>query len=150
GRQPGAAPETVAAVGAAHRRHGDAGLAQDLDVPPRCPLGDAEACGELGGCRARPGLQHLERAQRAGSRAGLHPCRLRRLAAGRSGPRVRVSAPLVTVETPRREERLVATITKSIDVAVPVRTAYNQWTQFEEFPRFMEGVEEVRQLDPTH
>jgi len=38
-------------------------------------------------------------------------------------------------------------IEKSIDVNVPVRTAYNQWTQFEEFPRFMEGVEEVRQLD---
>ena len=34
---------------------------------------------------------------------------------------------------------------KSIDVDVPVRTAYNQWTQFEEFPRFMEGVKEVRQ-----
>src|SRR5919108_372185 len=32
-------------------------------------------------------------------------------------------------------------------VDVPVRTAYNQWTQFEEFPRFMEGVLEVRQLD---
>jgi uncharacterized membrane protein len=32
-------------------------------------------------------------------------------------------------------------------VDVPVRTAYNQWTQFEEFPRFMEGVESVRQLD---
>ena len=30
---------------------------------------------------------------------------------------------------------------ESIDVNVPVRTAYNQWTQFEEFPRFMEGVE---------
>jgi len=44
----------------------------------------------------------------------------------------------------------VATITKSIDVDVPVRTAYNQWTQFEEFPRFMEGVEEIRQLDQTH
>src|ERR671918_2106146 len=35
----------------------------------------------------------------------------------------------------------------SIEVNVPVRTAYNQWTQFEEFPHFMEGVEEVRQLD---
>src|ERR671919_3076135 len=34
--------------------------------------------------------------------------------------------------------------------SVPVRTAYNQWTQFEEFPRFMEGVEEVKQLDDTH
>jgi uncharacterized membrane protein len=42
------------------------------------------------------------------------------------------------------------TIEKSIEVGVPVRTAYNQWTQFEEFPRFMEGVEEVRQLDDTH
>jgi len=38
-------------------------------------------------------------------------------------------------------------VEKSIDVNVPVRTAYNQWTQFEEFPRFMEGVREVRQLD---
>jgi uncharacterized membrane protein len=34
-------------------------------------------------------------------------------------------------------------------VDVPVSTAYNQWTQFEEFPKFMEGVEEVRQLDDT-
>jgi uncharacterized membrane protein len=40
-------------------------------------------------------------------------------------------------------------VTKSVDVAVPVRTAYNQWTQFEEFPRFMEGVQEVRQLSDT-
>ena len=36
---------------------------------------------------------------------------------------------------------------KSIEVEVPVTVAYNQWTQFEEFPRFMEGVEEVRQVD---
>ena len=40
----------------------------------------------------------------------------------------------------------MSTIEQSIDVNVPVRTAYDQWTQFEEFPRFMEGVLEVRQL----
>ena len=34
----------------------------------------------------------------------------------------------------------------AIDVNVPVRTAYNQWTQFEEFPRFMEGVTAIKQL----
>jgi uncharacterized membrane protein len=44
----------------------------------------------------------------------------------------------------------MAGIEKSIDVDVSVRSAYNQWTQFEEFPRFMEGVKEVRQLDDTH
>lgn len=43
----------------------------------------------------------------------------------------------------------MANVTKSIDVDVPVTTAYDQWTQFEEFPRFMEGVEEIRQLGPT-
>jgi uncharacterized membrane protein len=35
----------------------------------------------------------------------------------------------------------------SVDVNVPVRTAYNQWTQFEDFPQFMEGVEQVNQLE---
>lgn len=44
----------------------------------------------------------------------------------------------------------MASVTKSIDVDVPVTTAYDQWTQFEEFPRFMEGVEQITQLDPTH
>ena len=43
----------------------------------------------------------------------------------------------------------MATIEESVEVEVPVRTAYNQWTQFEEFPRFMEGVEEVRQINDT-
>jgi uncharacterized membrane protein len=38
-------------------------------------------------------------------------------------------------------------VKKSIEVDVPVRVAYDQWTQFEEFPRFMDGVESVRQLD---
>ena len=41
----------------------------------------------------------------------------------------------------------MAQIIETIDVDVPVRTAYNQWTQFEEFPSFMEGVTTVTQLD---
>jgi uncharacterized protein YndB with AHSA1/START domain len=45
--------------------------------------------------------------------------------------------------------RNMGTVEKSIEVDVPVTTAYNQWTQFEEFPRFMEGVREVRQMDDT-
>ena len=39
------------------------------------------------------------------------------------------------------------TIEQSVEIDLPVRTVYNQWTQFEEFPEFMQGVEEVRQLD---
>ncbi len=44
----------------------------------------------------------------------------------------------------------MSTIKESIEVNVPVNTAYNQWTQFEEFPKFMEGVESVKQVDDTH
>src|SRR5918997_6243297 len=43
----------------------------------------------------------------------------------------------------------MAQIEQSIEVNVPVDTAYNQWTQFEEFPQFMEGVERVKQIDDT-
>ncbi len=43
----------------------------------------------------------------------------------------------------------MSNIEQSIDVDVPVRTAYNQWTQFEEFPKFMDGIVEVRQLSDT-
>ena len=41
----------------------------------------------------------------------------------------------------------MAEMEKSIEVAAPLREVYDQWTQFEDFPRFMEGVIEVRQLD---
>jgi uncharacterized membrane protein len=41
-------------------------------------------------------------------------------------------------------------IQDSIDVQVPVQQAYNQWTQFEEFPKFMDGIQSVHQLDDTH
>ena len=44
----------------------------------------------------------------------------------------------------------MATIEQSIEIDAPIRTVYNQWTQFEEFPQFMDGVDEVRQLDDTH
>ncbi|MFN0284263.1 MAG: SRPBCC family protein [Kineosporiaceae bacterium] len=40
-------------------------------------------------------------------------------------------------------------VIETVEVAVPVRTAYNQWTQFEEFPRFMEGVEKITQVSDT-
>ena len=44
----------------------------------------------------------------------------------------------------------MAEVIETIDVDVPVRTAYDQWTQFEEFPSFMDGVERVVQVDDTH
>jgi uncharacterized membrane protein len=44
----------------------------------------------------------------------------------------------------------VSKVQDSIDVDVPITTAYNQWTQFEDFPNFMEGVEEITQIDDRH
>ena len=44
----------------------------------------------------------------------------------------------------------MAQVQESVDVDVPVRTAYDQWTQFESFPHFMDGVESITQIDDTH
>jgi uncharacterized membrane protein len=44
----------------------------------------------------------------------------------------------------------MSTVEKSIDVNVPVSAAYNRWTQFESFPKFMDGVDRIDQLSPTH
>ncbi|MCK9925268.1 SRPBCC family protein [Frankia sp. AgPm24] len=45
---------------------------------------------------------------------------------------------------------MASTVQETIEVHVPIRTAYNQWTQFESFPNFMDGVESIAQLDDTH
>jgi uncharacterized membrane protein len=44
----------------------------------------------------------------------------------------------------------MTSVTESIDVSVPVTTAYNQWTQFESFPEFMGGVDRISQSDDIH
>jgi uncharacterized membrane protein len=44
----------------------------------------------------------------------------------------------------------MAQVIESVDVEVPVSTAYNQWTQFESFPQFLDFVESIRQTDDTH
>ena len=44
----------------------------------------------------------------------------------------------------------MSTTTASVEVERPIRTVYNQWTQFESFPQFMEGVEDVTQRGDTH
>lgn len=49
-----------------------------------------------------------------------------------------------------RGSDMSSTVEEAIEVNVPVRTAYNQWTQFEDFPQFMDSVHEVRQIDDTH
>src|SRR5215469_7888868 len=45
-------------------------------------------------------------------------------------------------------QKTMGTTTQSIDVNVPLRAVYDQWTRFEEFPHFMEGVEEIRKDGP--
>ena len=47
----------------------------------------------------------------------------------------------------RDSENLMGTVKKDIEVDVPISVAYNQWTQFEQFPAFMSGVKSITQLD---
>jgi uncharacterized membrane protein len=113
---------------------------------------------------------HVSEAARHASEAWLraqkkqHPHRTRNrllklLAAGGAAAvalvpewRRALTSRLGTLSVPEKAQGISQTpkvITESIDVDVPLSTAYNQWTQFEEFPQFMDGVEEVRQLDDT-
>ena len=54
------------------------------------------------------------------------------------------------MDQPRASSDASKFVEDSIEVEVPVSTAYNQWTQFEDFPNFMQDVIEVRQIDDTH
>jgi uncharacterized membrane protein len=57
---------------------------------------------------------------------------------------------LLSKQMKKRGSGSESSVEESIVVNVPVNTAYNQWTQFEEFPKFMDSVQDVKQLDDTH
>jgi uncharacterized membrane protein len=91
----------------------------------------------------RVGAELRELARR-GERERLRRRRRRRLIAGGFA-----LAGIATAAAGSRVARRGSHVEQAIEVDVPVTTAYNQWTQFEEFPLFMEGVDRVEQLDET-
>jgi uncharacterized membrane protein len=90
---------------------------------------------------------HLKRTVSRVERRRSHKLRNTLLAVGGLG--AAAAAMMLTRRGRRIEPGEPTTVDAEIEVGVPVSTAYNQWTQFEEFPRFMEGVDEVKQLDNT-
>jgi uncharacterized membrane protein len=131
----------------ARRQAGLAGLARRLGSDPvlRAQLNEL--------------VSQLQGVQRRARKTRSHKLRNSLLFAGGVGM-VAAAIPslrnAITSKVRRQGESLApsslhepASIVEEIEIAVPVTTAYNQWTQFEEFPRFMEGVDEVRQLDDT-
>jgi len=61
-----------------------------------------------------------------------------------------VGGVLLSKKMKKKGSGLDSAIVETIEVNVPLRTAYNQWTQFEEFPQFMASVHEIKQLDDKH
>jgi len=88
---------------------------------------------------ARKALARLEK-------KGSHRLRNALIGLGVAGTVTAAAVPLWLRLRGRTRPR---TVNAWIEVDVPVSTAYNQWTQFEDFPLFMEGIDHVQQLDPT-
>jgi uncharacterized membrane protein len=61
-----------------------------------------------------------------------------------------VGGMMLSKKMKNRSSNMDSSIVETIEINVPVRTAYNQWTQFEDFPQFMASVKEIRQLDDKH
>jgi uncharacterized membrane protein len=78
--------------------------------------------------------------RRRGKRSGIHP----------ASPGLSAVLAAATGEVTGGTDSIMANVVEQIDVNVPLRAAYDQWTQFEDFPRFMEGVKSVTQTDDTH
>jgi uncharacterized membrane protein len=98
--------------------------------------------------------QNLQNALTRAEKKRSHKLRNFLLVVGGIGAAVAVVAPKAKKRVPKLSgvvggDSMPRTITESIEVDVPVSTAYNQWTQFEDFPLFMEGVEHVEQIDVT-
>jgi uncharacterized membrane protein len=93
-------------------------------------------------------MRSLDKAWSRIEKKRSHKLRNTLLVAGGVGGAVAAALPQVRKRLPSLRT-MARTIDASIEVNVPVSTAYNQWTQFEDFPLFMEGVDHVQQLDDT-
>jgi uncharacterized membrane protein len=118
----------------AARRIGFAAAARRLTADPKLRI-------EL-----RKMTKNLEKAWTRVEKKHSHKLRNSLLVVAGAGGAVAAALPQVRKRLSGKTPR---TIEESIVVDVPVSTAYNQWTQFEDFPLFMEGVDHVRQLDDT-
>jgi uncharacterized membrane protein len=120
-----------------------AGLAARLGSDPVLRAQLAEAAAQLQRAQTR-----IERKQRHTGRTVVLLLAGTGVVAGAAMvPEVRRA--LANALTGLRRPKRHAAIEQEIEVGVPVRTAYDQWTQFEEFPSFMEGIDQVKQLDDT-
>ena len=153
-----ALPEVVEAVGDGASVLMDSGIRRGTDVVKALALGaEAVLAGRAplwglatGGAE---GVQAVLRTVARGDRPRARALRLRLAGsgdAGARGPRLGATAPGRLLARSNRERGRMETIKETTELNVPVSTAYNQWTQFEDFPKFMEAVKSVEQLDDTH